>query len=78
MMTNRTTKRTAKRPTKRHVIYECGICSCYHPWNWNGDCRDDKNRYSSPEEYGKQHGLSGMFHCLEVRTWEERVEADQN
>jgi hypothetical protein len=27
-----------------HALYECGICSCYHPWNWDADCRDDANR----------------------------------
>ena len=26
-------------------FYECSICEHYHPWAWNGDCRDDLNRY---------------------------------
>lgn len=25
-------------------VYECGICDCYHPWEWNGDCREDAAR----------------------------------
>ena len=24
--------------------YECGICDHLHPWEFNGDCRDDSNR----------------------------------
>lgn len=26
-------------------FYECGICGMYHPASWNGDCRDDANRF---------------------------------
>jgi hypothetical protein len=28
-------------------FYDCGICGCYHPVNWDGDCRDDANRFSA-------------------------------
>jgi hypothetical protein len=24
---------------------ECGCCSCYHPPEFTGDCRDDSNRW---------------------------------
>jgi len=27
-------------------FYQCGICSCYHPLEWDGDCRDDANRFA--------------------------------
>lgn len=29
--------------------YECGICDHLHPWGFNGDCRDDANRFCSDE-----------------------------
>ena len=25
--------------------YQCGCCSAYHPAKWDGDCRDDNNRF---------------------------------
>lgn len=57
-----------------HVLYECGICSCYHQWGWNGDCRQDAYRYGSPEEYAKSKGI-GVNH-VEVREMAERVRGD--
>jgi len=27
--------------------YECGICDHLHPWDWSGDCRDDRNRFTN-------------------------------
>lgn len=27
-------------------FYECGICNSYHPAIWDGDCREDENRFS--------------------------------
>jgi hypothetical protein len=38
------------------VIYRCS-CGTYHPWTFDGDCRDDDNRYSSPEEYAEENNL---------------------
>jgi hypothetical protein len=38
------------------VIYKCS-CGAYHPWAFDGDCRDDDNRYSSPEEYAEENSL---------------------
>lgn len=26
-------------------FYECGICECLHPAWFNGDCREDNNRF---------------------------------
>ena len=31
-------------------IQECGQCGCYHPQGYAGDCRDDSQRYASPED----------------------------
>lgn len=39
-------------------FYECGICNCYHPADWDGDCRDDANRLN-PDDLDQKYGLSG-------------------
>jgi hypothetical protein len=57
-----------------HVIYECGICGCYHPWDWNDDCRDDENRFGSPEDYIEKTHCDSIL--LEVRSMDDRVLAD--
>ncbi len=54
----------------KQIIYECGICDCYHPWNWDGDCREDKNRFGSPSEYAEEQQIADTD--VEVRSWEER------
>jgi len=56
------------------IIYECGICGAYHPWEFDGDCRDDDNRWDGPDEYAAY--LDMNKDDIEVRTMEERVEAD--
>ena len=36
-------------------FYLCEICSCYHPADWDGDCREDANRFAMgelDEKYG--------------------------
>ena len=33
----------------RPQFYDCGICGHYHPHSWNGDCRDDNNRFTIME-----------------------------
>jgi hypothetical protein len=58
-----------------HVLYECGICGCYHLWAWDGDCRDDAHRYGSPEEYAEQHGVTDLD--IEVRLMDDRVAEDR-
>ena len=55
-------------------LYECGICSCLHPWNWDGDCREDANRYGTSQEYAEKHGISD--NDIEVYSWEDRQAAD--
>lgn len=53
------------------IYYECGICGCWHPWDWNGDCRDDKNRFTA-DEIDTKHGPFGW----EARSMDDRVAAD--
>jgi hypothetical protein len=36
--------------------YECGICSCFHPIEWDADCRDDANRFAMDELDEKHKG----------------------
>lgn len=52
-------------------FYACEICGYAHPWNWNGDCRDNANRWSDDE-------LDAKFGCdgYELATMTERVLAD--
>ncbi len=48
-------------------FYECGICECIHPWEWNGDCREDAARFfcdTIPPD-------------AELYPWQDRLEADQ-
>ena len=54
-----------------HIYYECGICGYYHPWNWNGDCRDDTNRFTS-ECLDRRHSPFGYG----VRSMDDRVKSD--
>jgi hypothetical protein len=37
---------------------ECDICGHLHPENWDGDCRDDTERYTW-EELEAKHGPYG-------------------
>ena len=55
------------------IIYECGICSCYHRWDWNGDCREDAERFF-PDEYAERIGVEEW--TLDIRDMDDRVTAD--
>lgn len=48
------------------TYYECGICDHLHPWGWDGDCRDDANRFTN-EDVGDD---------AVILTMSERVDAD--
>lgn len=37
------------------MFYECGICDHYHPADWDGDCREDANRFTA-DALDKMHG----------------------
>jgi hypothetical protein len=60
--------------TTTHKLYECGICNCLHPWDWNGDCRDDANRFGDEIDYADAKKI-GVY-CIEVLSIEDRVNAD--
>lgn len=51
--------------------YACEICGHNHPWDWNGDCRDDANRFTD-EQLDAKYGPSGY----ELADMTERVTAD--
>ena len=59
-------------------LYECGICSCLHPWDWNGDCRDDANRYADAEDYGERNKIARALWAngIEVVPMSDRLAAD--
>jgi hypothetical protein len=61
---------------ERLVLYECGICDCLHPWNFNGDCRDDNNRFADANEYAKKIGRPEID--IRVRSMDERISADES
>lgn len=63
-----------KDSMRTRILYECGICDCYHPWSWAGDCRDDANRYGDPEGYAAKQHVS--VDNVEVRSMEDRLAAD--
>lgn len=55
-------------------FYECGICGDYHPWKWNGDCRDDDNRYTYAEL--NMLDLDPTTDGVEILTMTDRLVAD--
>ena len=58
------------------ILYDCEICGSMHPWNWDGDCRDDENRYDGEEDYAERNGVS--VNDVDVRSMENRVDADND
>ena len=68
----------------KRVLYECDICSGLHPWGWDGDCREDKNRFASVEDYVEREGApyqAGMealtVKDIEVKPMCDRLAADE-
>ena len=47
-------------------FYECGICDHIHPWEFDGDCRNDATRLT----------MDNVGFDDELLTWEDRLEAD--
>ena len=39
-------------------FYLCVICEHFHPVEWDGDCRDDNNRYTT-DELDEKYGSDG-------------------
>jgi len=58
----------------RVKLYECGICDCLHPWEFDGDCREDSERYAGPEDYARRKGIKAE--TIDVLSREERQKAD--
>ncbi len=56
------------------ILYECGICGMLHRWNWDGDCREDAERYVDEQDYATR--TSYLVEHIEVRSWDERTVAD--
>lgn len=57
-----------------HIIYECDNCGSFHPWNWNGDCREEASRFTGPEEYAERNNISE--NAIEMRPFDYRFMAD--
>ncbi len=51
--------------------YECDICSAIHPWDWDGDCREDAARFHC-DTLDAEHGPFGY----ELRRMDDRTAAD--
>lgn len=42
----------------RPKYYRCGICDHWHSAEWNGDCREDENRFFI-DQIDEKHGEDG-------------------
>jgi hypothetical protein len=45
-------------PKRLLKFYRCGICDCYHPLQWDGDCREDAARFFA-DDLDTQYGYNG-------------------
>jgi hypothetical protein len=61
---NKTPKASGKAELPK-TYYECGICGAYHRWEFNGDCRQDSERFNDVPDNA------------DLRSWADRVEADE-
>ena len=66
---------TVQNPDEGITLYECGICDSLHPWGWDGDCREDANRFADPEEYAERKGIK--TEAIRVMSWADRQAADR-
>ena len=62
---------TLPRAARQPVFYECGICSHCHPWDWDGDCREDAFRFTC-DALDDRYGPLGYV----LVDMEDRVAAD--
>jgi hypothetical protein len=46
-------------------FYRCGCCDAYHPANWDGDCRDDANRFAA-DQLDAKYGAYGEWEEVEL------------
>lgn len=54
------------RSGKVMKFYDCSICGLLHPWNFNGDCRNDDKRFTFDE----------IPEDSKIHTMEERIKSD--
>lgn len=55
------------------VFYPCGSCDQYHPVGWDGDCRDDANRFTG----GQLDKLYGPYGWIESWYGAEEPEVER-
>ena len=41
----------------KHKLYECGICDCMHQVGFEGDCREDDERFANEFDYAERTGI---------------------
>ena len=58
-----------------HTLYECDICGCYHRWLFNGDCRNDSERFESIDAFADELNITAWD--VELMSMDDRVLADQ-
>lgn len=75
-MTNRIAARQLRvleacdaHPPRLPKFYECGICGHCHPIEWNGDCREDANRFTN-QQLDDKYGQNG-WEEVPMPTWED-------
>jgi hypothetical protein len=39
-------------------LIECGCCGYWHEDTFHGDCRDNSERYESPEDYARRNRIT--------------------
>lgn len=56
---------------RQDEVTECGCCGAYHRKEYSGDCRNDAERFGSPEEYNAiMDAAPMMFVALkECKAW---------
>ena len=54
-------------------LYDCEICGGVHRWEWNGDCRQDSERFIDEQDYRERTGYRGS---IELSDMTDRVAAD--
>lgn len=42
---------------RTNEIFECGCCECWHRTDFTGDCREDSERFWSPEDFQERTGV---------------------
>lgn len=59
-------------------IESCGQCDCYHPEGYAGDCRDDNNRYASPEDAQERNNGAAIIEVEEDGSWSVVCQGSQS